>query len=70
MRIEEQSPTEARQAMLALGADPALAESSVAYWASLIDNPEPTTTTVQDLLHRPALTYQTWTQDHATTFRP
>jgi uncharacterized protein YbjT (DUF2867 family) len=69
MRIEEQSPAEARQAMLDLGADPALADSSVAYWASLVDNPEPVTTTVPDLLARPALTYRQWAEEHAAEFQ-
>ncbi|QNE19128.1 NAD(P)H-binding protein [Kribbella qitaiheensis] len=69
MRIEEQSPAEARQAMLDLGADPTLADSSVAYWASLVTNPEPVTTTVPDLLNRPALTFQAWAEEHADDFR-
>ena len=69
MRIEEQTPAEAREAMLALGADPTLAESSVAYWASLVTNPEPVTTTVPTLLTRPALPYRAWAQEHAAKFR-
>ncbi|WP_112249035.1 SDR family oxidoreductase [Kribbella monticola] len=68
MRIEEQTPAEARQAMLALGADPTLAESSVAYWSSLVTNPEPVTPTVPTLLNRPALTYRTWAEEHAPAF--
>src|SRR5690242_8005952 len=35
MRVEALSDTAARQAMLDLGADPILAETSVAYWSSL-----------------------------------
>jgi uncharacterized protein YbjT (DUF2867 family) len=69
MRVEEQTPAQARQAMLNLGADPTLAESSVAYWASLVDNPEPVTSTVPDLLGRPALTYRSWAEEHAEEFR-
>jgi uncharacterized protein YbjT (DUF2867 family) len=69
MRIEEQTQAEARQAMLAIGADPTLAESSVAYWASLVTNPEPVTTTVPTLLNRPALPYRSWAQEHAPEFR-
>ena len=69
MRVEDLSPAEARQAMLDLGADPALAESSVTYWASLVDNPEPVTTTVPELTGRPALTFAQWADEHADEFR-
>ncbi|GAA1606703.1 NAD(P)H-binding protein [Kribbella sancticallisti] len=69
LRIEEVPAAEARQAMLAFGADPILADSSVAYWASLVDNPEPVTTTVPTLLGRPALTYRDWAKEHAAEFR-
>jgi uncharacterized protein YbjT (DUF2867 family) len=69
MQIEELTPTEARQQMLDQGADPVLAESSVTYWTSLVDNPEPVTTTVPTLLNRPALTYSQWAEEHADNFR-
>ncbi|MFG1815826.1 NAD(P)H-binding protein [Kribbella sp. NPDC049174] len=69
MRVEDLSPAEARQAMLDLGADPVLAESSVTYWASLVDNPEPVTTTVPELTGHPALTFADWATEHANEFR-
>jgi uncharacterized protein YbjT (DUF2867 family) len=69
MRVEAQSDADARQAMLDLGADPILADSSVAYWASLVDNPEPVTTTVAELTGRPARTFAEWVADHAAEFR-
>lgn len=69
MRVEALTDAEARQAMLDLGADPILAESSVAYWASLVDNPEPVTTTVTELTGRPALTFAEWAAEHAAEFR-
>jgi uncharacterized protein YbjT (DUF2867 family)/ketosteroid isomerase-like protein len=69
MRVEALSDAEARQAMLDLGADPILAESSVGYWASLVDNPEPVTTTVSELTGRPALTFAEWADEHASEFR-
>jgi len=69
MRVEALTDAEARQAMLDLGADPILAESSVAYWASLVDNPEPVTTTVAELTGRPALTFAEWAAEHAAEFR-
>ncbi|MFC6158872.1 NAD(P)H-binding protein [Kribbella jiaozuonensis] len=59
----------ARQAMLDQGADPALAASAVSYWASLVDNPEPVTTTVTELTGRPALTFTEWAHEHADEFR-
>ncbi|MET9273919.1 NAD(P)H-binding protein [Kribbella sp. NPDC003557] len=69
MRVEALSDADARQAMLDLGADPILADSSVAYWASLVDNPEPVTTTVTELTGRPALTFAEWADEHAGEFR-
>ncbi len=69
MQIEEQSSAEARQSMLDLGADPTFADSSVAYWASLVNDPEPVTNTVPTLLNRPALTYRQWAEEHAAKFR-
>ncbi|WP_427888571.1 NAD(P)H-binding protein [Kribbella sp. GL6] len=69
MRIEALDDAAARQAMLDLGADPILAESSVNYWASLVDNPEPVTTTVAELTGRPARTFAEWAADHAAEFR-
>jgi uncharacterized protein YbjT (DUF2867 family) len=59
----------ARQSMLDQGADPALAASAVTYWSSLVDNPEPVTTTVPDLIGRPALTFADWAHEHADEFR-
>jgi uncharacterized protein YbjT (DUF2867 family) len=70
VRVEAQSDTEARQAMLEMGADPALADSAVAYWASLVDTPEPVTTTIPELTGRPALTFDDWATEHADEFRP
>ena len=42
---------------------------SVSYWASLVDNPEPVTTTVAELTGRPARTFAEWAADHAAEFR-
>ncbi|TDW17241.1 NmrA family NAD(P)-binding protein [Kribbella kalugense] len=69
MHVEALSDDAARQAMLAQGADPALAASAVTYWASLVDNPEPVTTTVTQLTGRPALTFAAWATEHADEFR-
>ncbi|WBQ06285.1 SDR family oxidoreductase [Kribbella sp. CA-293567] len=70
VRVEEQTPDEARQVMLAQGADPSFIDGALAYWHSLIDSPEPVTTTVESLLNRPPLTFRTWAAEHANTFRP
>lgn len=69
MRVEELSAADARQAMLAQGVDPALADSAITYWASLITTPEPVTTTVPHLTGRPALTFTQWAKEHAAQFR-
>lgn len=69
IRIHPLTDDEARQEMLAQGADPLLADSAVTYWSTLVHNPEPVTTTVPQLTGRPALSFATWTQDHAADFR-
>lgn len=69
IRIEPLTDDEARQEMLAQGADPFLADSAVTYWASLVDSPEPVTTTVAQLTGGPALLFATWAREHAEEFR-
>lgn len=68
IRIHPLTDDEARQEMLAQGADPLLADSAVTYWSTLVHTPEPVTTTVPQLTGRPALTFATWTREHATAF--
>ncbi|GAA0602210.1 nuclear transport factor 2 family protein [Kribbella sandramycini] len=43
--------------------------ASATYWASLVDTPEPVTTTVTTLTGRPALTFADWSAEHADLFR-
>jgi uncharacterized protein YbjT (DUF2867 family) len=69
VRFEEISPGEARERMLADGLPPEFADSSLAYWASLVARPEPVTTTVQDVTRVTARTFRTWAMDHAAAFR-
>ncbi|GAA1595729.1 NAD(P)H-binding protein [Kribbella hippodromi] len=69
IRVQALSDAEARESMLAQGADPTMAESAVTYWSSLVDNPEPVTPTVPRLTGRPALTFAQWAQEHATDFQ-
>ncbi|MFK4082495.1 SDR family oxidoreductase [Kribbella sp. NPDC020789] len=59
---------EARQEMLAQGADPVLADSAVTYWSSLVHTPEPVTTTIAQLTGRPALSYADWVHEHTGDF--
>lgn len=69
LRVSEQSASEARQAMLAMGADPILAETAVQYWASLVENPEPVTPDFSNLTGKPGRTFRDWAQDHADELR-
>ncbi|WP_433010390.1 NAD(P)H-binding protein [Kribbella sp. CA-294648] len=68
-RVEEQSAEAVRQAMVEQGVDPSFADGALAYWASLVDTPEPVTDTVESLLGRPALTFREWAEEHADEFR-
>jgi uncharacterized protein YbjT (DUF2867 family) len=58
LRAEEQSPDE-------LGDQWA---DALAYWATLVDDPEPVTHTVPDLTGVPARTFREWAIDHAADF--
>lgn len=69
LRAQELPQPEARQAMLTQGLDPTFADNALTYWNSLVTSPEPTTPTVEALLHRPALTYREWAEDHTDDFR-
>lgn len=66
LRVEEESAAEARRAMLALGADEALAEASVAYWESLVSNPEPVVPFT--ITGKAARTYRQWVEEHRDEF--
>jgi uncharacterized protein YbjT (DUF2867 family) len=69
LRFEEIAPEETRDEMIAAGLPPAFAESSMRYWASLADQPEPVTTTVEEITRVPARTFRGWAMDHAHDFR-
>ncbi|MEU4391509.1 NAD(P)H-binding protein [Kribbella sp. NPDC023855] len=69
VRVQEQSAEEVRRAMVEQGVDPNFADGALAYWASLIDTPEPVTSDVESLLGRPALTFREWAEEHADEFR-
>lgn len=67
LRVEEQTPDEVR-AQLQWG-DTAYVDAALAYWAALVDNPEPVTTTVAEVTGAPAHTFRAWAADHADDFR-
>jgi hypothetical protein len=66
---EEADLGEARAEMLTW-ADPAFADAALAYWASLVDSPEPVTDTMAQLTGSPARPFAQWARDHAGDFRP
>ncbi|MER7461195.1 NAD(P)H-binding protein [Micromonospora sp. NPDC126480] len=68
VRFEEQPLDEARAELLSIFGDEALVEGMLAYWASLVDEPEPVTTTVAEVTGRPARTFAEWARDHAANF--
>jgi uncharacterized protein YbjT (DUF2867 family) len=67
--VVEQPLDEARAAMARWTGDE-FADGALRYWAGLVDEPEPVTNTVADLLGRPARTFVQWATDHADDFRP
>jgi ketosteroid isomerase-like protein len=67
---EEAAPEEIRGQLAASTGDPAFADHALAYWASLIAQPELVTRTVAEITGAPARTFRTWVQDHAGDFRP
>ncbi|WP_163506187.1 NAD(P)H-binding protein [Fodinicola acaciae] len=69
LRFEELAPAEAQRQLRAAGWPTEMADSAMRTWSRMLARPEPVTTTVQDVLGRPALTYQQWAVDHADDFR-
>jgi uncharacterized protein YbjT (DUF2867 family) len=66
--VVEQPLDEAR-AQLAGRTDPSFADRALGYWASLVDQPEQVTRTVEEITGRPARPFSTWAADHADDFR-
>lgn len=67
--VVEQPLDEARAEMAQWAGDD-FADGALSYWAGLVDEPEPVTNTVAELLGRPARTFVRWAADHADDFRP
>jgi uncharacterized protein YbjT (DUF2867 family) len=70
VRWEEVAPEVAAELMTAFTGDRAFAQHAIEYWASLIEAPEPVTSTVEEVTGHPARSFRTWAQDHAGDFRP
>jgi uncharacterized protein YbjT (DUF2867 family) len=67
--VEEQTAEQARQAMLAAGADEAFVGPAIQYWQSLVDDPEPVVPTYAELTGRPGRTFEQWAHEHRDAFR-
>ena len=70
VRWAEADPEQIREQFVASTGDPAFADHALAYWASLIKQPEQVTHTVEQLTGAPALTFRDWALEHAGEFRP
>ncbi|SDH70695.1 SDR family oxidoreductase [Nonomuraea jiangxiensis] len=68
LRFDEQSREEARAEMVAAWGEPAFVDSSLDYWAHLVDEPESVSPAVRELTGRPARTFREWAEDHAPDF--
>jgi uncharacterized protein YbjT (DUF2867 family) len=69
VRWEELSASQAKATMLAQGLPPDVPDRLLGYWATIGEHPEPSTTTVEQILGRPALTFAEWAAEHAAAFR-
>ncbi|MGW7480483.1 SDR family oxidoreductase [Nonomuraea muscovyensis] len=68
LRFDEQPREEARAEMIAAWGDPAMVDGALDHWASIVAEPEPVTTTVEEVTGRPARTFREWAHDHAADF--
>jgi uncharacterized protein YbjT (DUF2867 family) len=66
---EEISPQQVREAMLAQGLPVEIPDRLLGYLASRIGQPGPSSTDMEHLLGRPALTFAQWAAEHAAAFR-
>ena len=67
VRFEEQSPEQARRAMVGYLPAP-IADILLSYWASAVGSPAPVLPTVEQVTGRPARSYAEWAVDHAEDF--
>jgi uncharacterized protein YbjT (DUF2867 family) len=66
---EEISPKLVREAMLAQGLPVEIPDRLLGYLASRVGQPGPSSTDVEQVLGRPALTFAQWAAEHAAAFR-
>ena len=69
LRWEEVSPEVVREELVAAVGDPSFADRALDTWAGFVDDPEPVTSTVQDVTGVPARTFRQWAADHAAEFK-
>ncbi len=70
VRWVEAPPEAIREQLAAITGDRAFADHALAYWASLIAQPEPVTHVVEEITGTRARTFRDWARDHASDFRP
>ncbi len=66
---EEISPEQVRHAMIAQGLPEEVPDRLLGYLADRVQQPGPTSNTVEQILGRPALTFAEWASEHAGIFR-
>ncbi|WP_224244726.1 NAD(P)H-binding protein [Hyalangium gracile] len=69
VRYEELSPEEARRQLLQAWGSPSFVEAALSGWAQMVEEPERSTRTVEELTGAPALAFREWARDHAGDFR-
>ena len=65
----EVAPEQFRQAMLAQGLPEDVPDRIIGFWSDRQLQPGPTSSTVEQILNRPALTFATWAAEHAGAFK-
>jgi uncharacterized protein YbjT (DUF2867 family) len=65
----EMSPEQVRQAMIAQGAPADVPDRMLGYLAECLQRPGPSTSVVQDILGRPAISFAEWAKENAAAFR-
>lgn len=69
VRWEELPVEQVRELLLARGWSPDFVDIGLPSWASLVDDPETVTKTVEEITGRPARTFAEWAADHSADFR-
>lgn len=69
VRFEETPPEVARDELTAAFGDASFADGALGVWAGFVTRPEQVTSTVAEIIGRPARTFREWANDHAGDFR-